>query len=105
MATKRQTAKALEGSIEKWRAIVEKRGVDVGTSNCPLCELFYHDSKCDGCPVQEATGEHGCNAPPYLGWSDHNRAKHPELIKKIHCPTCTRLAKAELKFLEGLRDG
>ena len=107
MATKRQTAKALAGSIEKWRAIVEKRGVDDGVSNCPLCAIFAHgpSSSCRGCPVAKA-GHSGCATGVYERWGQHQYNKHyDELEGKVYCGTCIRLAKAELKFLEGLRDG
>lgn len=101
MAGKRETAKALKGSIEKWRAIVEKRGVDDGSDNCPLCSLFWEDAVCNGCPAAvSSTG--CCTETPYVAWYRHQEKKHPSTLDLIHCPTCTRLAKAELKFLESL---
>lgn len=106
METKRQTAKALAGSIEKWRAIVEKRGVDEGVFNCPLCAIFYND-ECEGCPVAKKTGEWWCEGSPHEAWELHGGRKHYEEIRESGvrenlCGTCTRLAKAELRFLEGL---
>lgn len=106
MATKRETAKALAGSIEKWRAIVEKRETDDGADNCPLCELFIlQTDTCDGCPVAKA-GHSDCATGPYDHWASHQINKHTTSFpRKIRCGACTRLARAELKFLEGLRDG
>lgn len=104
MATKRETAKALAGSIEKWRAIVEKTGEDRGHDNCPLCDLFWALDGCDECPVAKKTGEKNCVLSPYESWTVHHANKHFRKPNVAHCPTCTRLARAELKFLEGLVD-
>ena len=103
MATKRQAARALAGSIEKWRAIVEKRGDDNGASNCPLCAVFVEKQfNCRGCPVSEA-GHDRCDTGPYDHWFGHHTKKHTRgWPMEIECGTCTRLAKAELKFLESL---
>ena len=106
MAGKRETAKALEGSIEKWRAIAAGEGGDDGMESCPLCIAFYEPCCCNGCPVQKATGRDSCAGSPHDAWSTHHRDEHKKHINlKIECPECTRLAKAELRFLEGLRDG
>jgi hypothetical protein len=43
-----------------------------------------------------------CLGTPYEKWSDHQENKHED-CGEIRCGTCTRLAKAELKFLESLR--
>ncbi len=101
MATKQQTAKALEGSIEKWRKIVVREGQDYSGSNCPLCALFP-DWGCPGCPVMKASGKSECRGTPFANWRKHQNKKHA-CGGVNECPTCTRLARKELKFLESLR--
>ena len=103
----KKTLKGLEGSIEKWRKIVAKEGMDKGTENCPLCRIFFDYIDCSGCPVAKATGEGFCEKTPYQWWHAHQIKCHSTdnwgKDKKNECPTCTRLARAELKFLESLR--
>lgn len=100
----RRTLKALEGSIEKWRKIVAREGVDKGVANCPLCrELFLPVAPCHGCPVEESTGVTGCEKSPYEAWDRHQALYHHNpLIAQNECPTCMRFAKKELAFLESL---
>ena len=99
-----KTLKALEGSIEKWRKIIEDGADDGGPADCPLCEIFiWGDSSCKGCPVANAVGIGGCRETPYTIWSDHQANKHDDQIHAVNCPECERIARAELKFLEGLR--
>ena len=62
---KAKTLTALKDSIRKWTNIVKGTGVDKGTSNCPLCEMFYrltgdYDENCEGCPVAKKTGSSSC---------------------------------------------
>jgi hypothetical protein len=95
----RKTAKALEGSIKKWEAIVAGTAGDKGDDNCPLCKLFLWLQDCEGCPVKEKTGRMSCEGSPYdrwlnMEWSYDQRADTPE--RKL-------AAKAMLKFLESLR--
>ncbi len=104
MATKRQTAKALEGSIEKWAKIVARKGVDDGHLNCPLCTVFIGGNGCEGCPVADSKESWGCSNTPIDRWYKHQARKHAIRGENL-CPTCTRFAKAELKFLESLRTG
>lgn len=100
----KKTLKALEGSIEKWRKIVAKEGVDESFSNCPLCKIFIDNFGCDGCPVAESKGTGGCSDTPYESWGSHQAVAHNAFYNgKIYCPECEDLARAELKFLEGLR--
>ena len=96
------TAKeALEGSIKKWEQIVEQNGRDLGMKNCPLCELYWGDDSCKGCPVQDYSGMKHCLNTPYEAWMIHHEGKHLSLLagKSIVCPSCEELAKKELEFL------
>jgi hypothetical protein len=64
---------ALEGSIEKWYIIITASGVDRGPDNCPLCAEFrvvVSRVSCNGCPVKQATGRHGCNGTPHVHFND-----------------------------------
>ena len=62
----KKTLKALKGSIEKWEKIVAGEGIDLGTVNCPLCQIFVvPKDSCEGCPVMEKTGESDCYGSPY----------------------------------------
>ncbi|KKM79723.1 hypothetical protein LCGC14_1347100 [marine sediment metagenome] len=58
-------AKALKGSILKWQKIVNGTGTDKGAENCPLCNIYYFDKYCVGCPVMAVTGKHSCNNTPF----------------------------------------
>lgn len=72
------TVKALKGSIEKWRRIVEGTGIDHGPDDCHLCQRFNCEIRgekyeevsegpraCRGCPVAEKTREDFCADSPY----------------------------------------
>jgi hypothetical protein len=95
---------SLEGSIKKWEKIVAGKGYDHGTLNCPLCREFMSDN-CDGCPVQEATGEPGCEGTPYDEWNWHfNDLPVPVgPDRRVTDETTRALAQAELDFLRSLR--
>jgi len=101
-----KTLKALQEGIGKWEQIIAGTGIDEGVENCPLCSLFYWQGRkrCLSCPVYMETGWKYCCESPYRDWSDHQRNWHHIPINKYYiiCPTCRRLAKAELRFLRGL---
>ena len=84
--TNAQVRTALQGSIEKWKAIVAGTGVDEGTENCPLCLMFWH-RYCHGCPIQVHVGRSGCHNTPYdkwdclTGWISPTKAYTPEEVK------------------------
>lgn len=103
----KKTAEALEGSIEKWRHIVEEGGEDNGTGNCPLCKLFlsdYSDTSCEDCPVGKTVGTHVSCSPQYMAWHRHQRDEHYGTPNTIHCPECEKFARTELEFLKSLRE-
>jgi len=66
-----RTLKALLASVEHWHENYFKAGngnlawSDVSGSECALCAEFYTNDKCDGCPVQEATGQTRCFDTPH----------------------------------------
>jgi hypothetical protein len=95
----KKTLTALKGSIEKWKKIIAGKGIDERQYNCPLCQLF--PDTCFYCPVCKGTGREGCNYSPWEKWAEHQRLKHDGDMK-VYCPTCKKLANAELKFLKRL---
>lgn len=90
-----KTLKALKGSITKWERIAERRGVDLGPDNCPLCKLFYK-KECVGCPVMEKTGRAQCYSTPYITWANLPEKSVGNSLKLY------KLAKREQAFLAGL---
>lgn len=85
---KKKTAKALEGSIRKWKKIVKGTGQDLGIEDCPLCHAFIDDD-CKGCPVAKKAKMAGCLGTP-----------HTEYLKSKSSSS----AKKMLKFLKSLRE-
>lgn len=61
-----KTYLAILGSIGKWADILRGRIVDLGSSNCPLCQLY---SSCAICPVALSVTETGCNGTPYAKYN------------------------------------
>ena len=95
----KETLKALKGSIEKWEAIVAGTGVDSGTINCPLCKFFCAPTHCSNCPTNCTDNT------PFRKWDNHHKYHSDKLAKYIHCPTCKKLAQAELEHLKSLLPG
>lgn len=80
-----ETIEALKGSIQKWQNIVDGTGEDLGTKNCPLCQLYWEDS-CSGCPVFDKTQYNYCYTTPY--WD--------------YCMGDPESGRPELEFLQSL---
>lgn len=101
----KETKKALEGSILKWKRIVRStKAVDRGDKNCPLCHLHFNND-CVLCPVQMKTLRTACNLTPYRKLANHRNIFHKGIKhRQPHCKECLRLAREELKFLESLRE-
>lgn len=97
-----RTLAALQGSIEKWRAIEAGTGKDNAAWNCPLCALFLLQGGCNGCPVFARTGAESCQDTPFVEWVAVQLKEdrgHPFLaITDRH----KALARAEREFLESL---
>lgn len=100
MKMSKRTLRALRGSIKKWENIREGEEEDWGSYNCPLCGLFI-TSFCKGCPVRHRTKEQLCKNSPYTSWLRHIESKHGKPYE-VQCPTCKRLATAEIEFLKSL---
>ena len=97
-----RTLEALHGSIRKWELIVEGKGEDKGSDNCPLCGLFITNG-CEGCPVRETTDLPGCLGTPYQEWGiAHIEAGRYAFPKRIHDDDTAIAAVLELEFLRSL---
>lgn len=109
---KPETLTALQGSIEKWQAIVDGTGEDNGSLNCPLCvrflgeigdcQIYADDESLDeACPVAIRANDTGCSGTPYMTWNglapDFGRA--PRIADT---PERKAAALAELNFLKSL---
>jgi hypothetical protein len=61
----------LKASIKAWEKKVELGyEAQLGPHTCPCCQKFRHTVDyahvtCDGCPIKEHTGKHGCEDTPY----------------------------------------
>ncbi len=97
---------ALKGSIKKWEMIVAGKGIDKSGTNCPLCKLVEKEkSDCSHfpCPVYKETKQLECQGSPYWKWREHHSSNHTEEDEyMVFCPTCRKLAQAELDFLKSL---
>lgn len=112
MKLKLKTLQALEGSIDKWRAIVDGSGADLATRNCPLC-LRFATADCtissreysELCPVARA-GMEQCGDGPYVDWCNHHKNVHGQDHRlRVLCPECKELAQAMLNSLHAIWDG
>ena len=114
---------AVERSIVKWKdnALLlddGAKGVErpsarpkFSAGDCPLCNLYnscfnINNKRCDGCPIQEKSGQSGCNDTPYVPCVAHYRdddmsgaAKHAHLevqfLEDILKDLRSRLSKEE----------
>ena len=67
--------KAIDLTIEKWRDIVDKKGIDEGSFNCALCQIGK-DRKdrfdipiCTNCPLFKYGTACGSNKSTYVTYS------------------------------------
>jgi len=105
----KETLEALKRSIQKWESIESGIGIDRGSKNCALCEIFVFDPDyrwiCSGCPVSEKTGFYDCTGTPYDNWHKHHLDKHCKsnvVYFPAYCPECRDIAKQEVNFLKSL---
>ena len=101
MSLSKRAATALEKSIAHWKRLASgerKKGEAPSSDWCALCALYIH-SWCSGaCPVFKVTSIPGCEDTPFGdaidAWRGHG----------LDSPEFKAVARAEVKFLEGLRD-
>lgn len=106
-----KTLEALNGSIEKWRKIVDGTGVDLAANNCPLCSLFNSSTAqglkqdlelaCLGCPVFDNTGRRFCMGTPYIEWV---KMVHSTMSRgrQVRNEQDRAIAQREVDFLKSL---
>lgn len=99
-----KTLEALNGSIEKWKAIATGDGEDHGADNCPLCQMFNNAESefCVGCPVFETTGREGCDDTPYHAWLKIGEHISALAGRKATTERAKEVALEEVRFLESL---
>ena len=102
------TLLALDQEIYLWKKIVDGVDCDEGTSNSPLCKLFFIN-KCVDCPIRETTGSRDCMRTRYDKWCKHHKEAHATDITitplgvRSNCEDCTRIAIRHRKFLMAIR--
>jgi hypothetical protein len=112
---KETTREALEASIVHWKAVAQApdpRLVYIGCSSCALCMLFKRDdgNDCYDCPVMARTGLVWCKKTPYGAAMDALRAWQTALamgnrgLRRDDGTAFRAAARAEIEFLESLRD-
>lgn len=105
-----KTRTALEESIEHWKEIERGEGVDLGTYSCALCMEFrthFAEPDCKGCPVAQKTGRRYCYDSPYSEWDNAMERlgrQMDDYNRVVDTPELVKLARAERKFLESLRE-
>ena len=101
--------KALKASIhDKWEPIIAGNGLDGGTDNCPLCNIYFRIDvgfECSiSCPVKAKTGLDLCYGTPYEKWIllSHTLKLNDQDDGYNLTPGQKRRAVAELDFLKSL---
>lgn len=59
----------LEEGVKKYRKaarVAYPNAVGLWGDDCGLCRRYYAHGVCDGCPIKDTTGEHGCEGTPYF---------------------------------------
>jgi hypothetical protein len=90
--------KIMEASVEKWNRIIAGKRSDGGIIDCPPCRIFYV-LVCFGCPIAEYTGKKFCKGSPYPDWYWHHIEEHDNILRKVYCPECLRLATAMRDYM------
>ena len=97
----------LRSIFGKWENILSCKGIDKGSKDCPLCELFNREGSsftCIDCPVFLDTGEEGCLETPYSKWE--NKASIHDYyglwVGNRISPTTAELAVKEQEYLISL---
>ena len=68
-----RTLKALKASIEKWEGNARAESPELyltSPKDCPLCQLFFANGACKGCPIMSRSGYTCCAETPYENAED-----------------------------------
>jgi len=81
----------LELAIEKWQLLATSRKKirNTGSDTCALCDKFFRNPDCTGCPVVARTRRENCLGTPYPNY-EFGRSSF------------AKAAKQELAFLQSL---
>ena len=98
-----ETLRALRTSITHWEenlTVNSPDDVDYGSDSCALCAHFIQNN-CEGCPVEEKTGQWRCQDSPYEDvlkaietWEENPTVENSKKVKIA--------VQAELDFLKSL---
>lgn len=66
----RSTYEALQQSAKKWYGIIFNNEFDNGSEDCALCDLFFGNDNCDGCPIAAIAQDNRCRSTPYKEWEE-----------------------------------
>lgn len=100
-----RTKKALEKSIVKWEKnlVLAKEGsvreISLGTTSCPLCNLFYTRG-CEGCPVKRKANIYCANTP--YDKVIHLKWEHLHYFKPSSLEMLISAIEEEINFLKSL---
>lgn len=108
-----RTLAALKSSIAHWERLAtgkRKHNECVGVDDCSLCGMFNKhkslkdpapDTRCNGCPVFEHTGERFCKDTPFDQAQDI-AGMVDEFDEPLDTEMFKEAAQKELEFLESL---
>ena len=91
---------AINGSINKWKDIIYRNGLDKMSDNCELCK---HEESCYGCPIMMYTGRLTCENTPYHNWQQNSTFYRREKYYFIKNKQATNSANLMLSFLYEVR--
>jgi hypothetical protein len=97
-----RTLEALKASIAKWERNAVAKAPDeylTSSGHCPLCDLFYWEPDCHGCPVFMRTTQRNCWDTPYI---EASKAKYEWWEGTGTAEQAHAAARAEAAFLKSL---
>lgn len=108
-----ETLNALKLSIAHWERLASgkrKRNECVSVDDCHLCRMFNkhntltdppQDTRCEGCPIKERTGERFCKNTPFIE-AEEISEQVDKYAEPMDAPEFQDAAQKELEFLKSL---
>ena len=83
----KEAKKLLDESIQCWidahvKLVCDGKRPSHGVLQCPLCEEFYWEEDCAGCPLSGGYRKGECKATPYPNWY-YNPVSAPQHLAMI----------------------